>query len=222
MNEIIKNGLILMIYTAVAGLVLGLVYVSTKEAIDKADISAKLRAMVSVLEDPKSGKPMVPESKVEEVMRKMGEEKILSETKEGKVYGPIYHFEVDGKEIYVVVGASPGFGGDVKVMASFVKIDHDFYLNAIEVLDYSQETPGLGAKIGEKSIQKRFYPIPPEGLRNGVRVNKDAGVSFGNPDELKKKGIIMTSDVMTGATITPRAVANAINLMYHYLKEHAM
>ncbi|HDG62113.1 MAG TPA: FMN-binding protein, partial [Thermotoga sp.] len=28
-----------------------------------------------------------------------------------------------------------------------------------------------------------------------------------------------TSDVMTGATITPRAVVTSINLMYEYLKK---
>ncbi len=220
MKEILKNGFILMLYAMIAGLVLGGVYVTTKDAISKADASAKLQAMKEVLKDPETGKFMVDESEIESAMKQSGEEKLLLETKDGKIYGPVYEFETkDGKKVFVLVAAAPGFGGDVKTMASFVEINGDFYLNAIKVLDFSQETPGLGAKIGEKDIQKRFYPIPPEGLEKGVKVNKDAGVSTGNPEELRKKGIVMTSDVMTGATITPRAVANSINLMYHYLKE---
>lgn len=221
MKDILKNGLILAIYAMVAGLVLGGIYVTTKDAISNADASAKLKAMKEVLKDPQTGKPLVDERVVEKAMREDGEEVVLQETKEGKIYGPVYKFKTeDGKEVFVIVGASPGFGGDVKTMASFVKIDGDFYLNSIEVLDFSQETPGLGAKIGEKAIQRRFYPIPPEGLKRGVKVNKDAGVSTGDPEELRKRGIVMTSDVMTGATITPRAVANSINLMYRYLREH--
>jgi electron transport complex protein RnfG len=36
-------------------------------------------------------------------------------------------------------------------------------------------------------------------------------------DEAKKQGVAKVSDVMTGATITPRAVANALNAMLDYL-----
>jgi electron transport complex protein RnfG len=35
----------------------------------------------------------------------------------------------------------------------------------------------------------------------------------------KDGGIIFISDIMTGATITPRGVANAINAMYEYLEK---
>lgn len=95
-------------------------------------------------------------------------------------------------------------------------------LNSVRVIDYSQETPGLGAKIGEEDIQKRFFPIPPEGLKNGLKVDKDAGLPKGSPEELKQKGIVKVSDVMTGATITPRAVTVALNLMYRYLTEEVL
>ena len=89
----------------------------------------------------------------------------------------------------------------------------------IRVLDASQETPGLGAKILEEEPQKRFYGIPQSGLEEGVVVDKDA-----KDRSVKDKmhGVVKTSDIMTGATITPRAVANAINIMYSYLKDHLL
>lgn len=52
---------------------------------------------------------------------------------------------------------------------------------------------------------------------NGVRVDKDANLMHLSPDEAKKQGVAKVSDVMTGATITPRAVANALNAMLDYL-----
>jgi len=134
----------------------------------------------------------------------------------GKVILPYYEFDVDGKKVFVLVGAAPGFGGDVKVMASFIVGKNGVYLHSIRVLDASQETPGLGAKIMEEGPQKRFSNIPQSGLEKGVVVDKDAkNRSVKNKDN----GVVKTSDIMTGATITPRAVANAINIMYSYLKE---
>jgi electron transport complex protein RnfG len=94
--------------------------------------------------------------------------------------------------------------------SGFEEVDLELTYNAIKVLDASQETPGLGAKILEEAPQKRFYGIPQEGLEHGVVVDKDA-------KGRKGPGVVKTSDIMTGATITPRAVANAINIMYAYL-----
>jgi electron transport complex protein RnfG len=53
-------------------------------------------------------------------------------------------------------------------------------------------------------------------------VNKDAGVQSTDDYEFmverrEKEGIVQTSDVMTGATITPRAVASTLNSMYEFL-----
>jgi len=104
-------------------------------------------------------------------------------------------------------------------MASFKYENGELSLYAIKVLDYSQETPGLGAKIADENIQKRFYPIPENGLSNGIKVDKDAGKQALSPEEAKSQGVVKVSDVMTGATITPRAVSNSLNAMYNYLKK---
>ncbi|PLV57481.1 RnfABCDGE type electron transport complex subunit G [Thermotoga sp. SG1] len=224
MKDIIKTGLILMIFTAISGLFLGFVYVGVKGKIQEADNAAKLVAIKFVLKDPFTGDYLVDEEMIEEVVKKTGIDTItLKEYKEGAVLGPIYKFKTkDGKSAYVLSGYAPGFGGNVTVVACFLETKNGLMLNSVRVIDYSQETPGLGAKIGEEDIQKRFFPIPSEGLKDGLKVDKDAGLPKGTPDELKQKGIVKVSDVMTGATITPRAVVTALNLMYRYLTEEVL
>jgi electron transport complex protein RnfG len=221
MKDILKTGLILMVFTAISGLFLGLVYMGAKGKIQEADNAAKLSAIKFVLKDPLTGDYLVDEKEIEEVVKKTGiETVVLKEYKEGVVLGPLYEFVTkDGRDAYVLSGYAPGFGGNVTVVACFIKTEDGFMLNSVRVIDYSQETPGLGAKIGEESIQRRFFPVPPEGLKNGLRVDKDAGLPKGSPEELKKQGVVKVSDVMTGATITPRAVVTALNLMYGYLEE---
>ena len=123
MKDILKNGVVLMIYALVAGLVLGGVYVATKESIKKADLSAKLKAMEEVLTDYETGKLMVDKETIEKRIMEGGEERVVEAEwngVKGKVILPYYEFEESGRQIYVLVGAAPGFGGDVKVMASFV------------------------------------------------------------------------------------------------------
>jgi electron transport complex protein RnfG len=108
-------------------------------------------------------------------------------------------------------------------MCSFISDGDSMEMMRLEVLDYSQETPGLGARIAEEPVKERFFNIPEQGLEKGVKVDKDSGKSPAKTNEeeaaLKKEGIISVSDLMTGATITPRGVANAINIMNEYLEQ---
>jgi electron transport complex protein RnfG len=213
--DLLKKGLILMVYTLIAGLVLGGIYVMTKPSIQKSDFLEKERAMKIVLKDWQSDEMLVSEEDITKALEKGEKEKVVEfewNGVKGKVFLPIYEFNTKVGKVYVLVGAAPGFGGDVKVMAAFIDGKSGIYLNAIKVLDASQETPGLGARILEESPQKRFYGIPQEGLEHGVVVDKDA-------KGRKGPGVVKTSDIMTGATITPRAVANAINIMYAYLTQ---
>ncbi|WP_121875367.1 FMN-binding protein, partial [Petrotoga olearia] len=145
--------------------------------------------------------------------------------KNAKVYSPVYKFAENNNEIYVMTVSGVGYRGDVVSVISFIKKDDgQIVLNKIEVIDYSQETPGLGDKIAEESVKERFSLIPESGLNSGVQVDKDAGVtvSANSIDAYKEQGVIKTSDVMTGATITPRAVADSINAAVEFLKEEGV
>ncbi|AKI97300.1 RnfABCDGE type electron transport complex subunit G [Kosmotoga pacifica] len=234
MREYLKTGIVLMVITTIAGLGLALVYNLVKEPIEKAELAAKIDAIRFVLTDSSTGKLLVPENQIPKDGKELAryewipmsvEEGIMysSPIWKGKVQSPAYIFEGEnGRNIYVLTGQAVGYGGNVVSVASFLSTPDGLKLNAIKVMEYSQETPGLGANIAQEDIQRRFYPVAPTGLEKGLKVNKDAGIIV-PPDKLQQardtSGVVQTSDVMTGATITPRAVVNSINTMYEFLKK---
>jgi len=98
----------------------------------------------------------------------------------------------DGKVIGVVLETlAAGYGGDVKVMTG---ISPELEIVGLEVVS-NTETPGLGTKITEESFMGRF-------------IGKTPGVKF----SLKTEDSDMTHiDALTGATLSSRAVVNAVN-----------
>jgi len=232
MKNYLKMGIVLMIFAVIVAAALSAVYSITKDPIDKAELNFKLSAIKTVLTDYKTGKLLISESDVPDSLEKL-DEKIWKQTDEENLFyssqykayvaSPVYRFTLeDGRDAYLVTGGGIAYGGYVKILASFIKNESGLEMFEIEVLDYSQETPGLGAKIAEAKPKERFFNIPEQGLEKGLKVDKDAGVSVKNTKDFieneKKDGVIVTSDIMTGATITPRGVANALNAMYEYLK----
>ena len=236
MRDYFKTGITLMIITVIAAFALSAVYSIVKEPIANAELGARLQAIRDVLKDPSTGKSMVSDEKIPSTASDLAnfewspsgfqvEDGIIfkGEDGRGKVDSPVYRFTSDaGMEIYIAIASAVGYGGDVKTMASFISSDTGLKLNGIKVLEYSQETPGLGANIASSDIQKRFYPVESSGLERALKVNKDAGVTpTGEEIDLKREteGIVTVTDVMTGATITPRAVTVSINTMYQFLKK---
>lgn len=90
---------------------------------------------------------------------------------------------------YVVVNVAKGYGGDVSVMTG---VDTDGKVTGISILSHS-ETAGLGAKATTEDFRSQFI-----GLVNEITVSKD-------------KAGDNSIDAITGATITSRAVVNAVN-----------
>jgi electron transport complex protein RnfG len=228
MKNYMKTGFVLMLFVVISGLIVSWIYVSTKPAIDNAELQAKLKAIKKVLQNSRGEGLLISDSKIPKTSQELNsaiwdsnDNGILYSKDKAKVYSPTYKYINDkGQEIYILTVSSIGFGGEVISVVSFVK-DDEIYFNNLEVISYSQETPGLGANISQEKVKERFYPISYEGLIKGVKVNKDAGVILNTPDKIKKgkeEGIVQTSDIMTGATITPRAVANSINVGFEYLK----
>lgn len=90
---------------------------------------------------------------------------------------------------YVVVNTAKGYGGDISVMTG---VGVDGKVTGVNILSHA-ETAGLGAKATEDSFRNQFV-----GLINGITVSKDkAGEN--------------SIDAITGATITSRAVTEAVN-----------
>jgi electron transport complex protein RnfG len=92
-----------------------------------------------------------------------------------------------------------GYGGLIKIM---VGINPDNSLRRFKILQ-QQETPGLGSKITETAFRNQFENLPfaPESWR----LKKDGG------------GI----EAITGATISSRAVTEAIRLASEIYTRHA-
>ncbi len=225
-------GLTLMMFAIVVAVLLAGVYSITQEPIAVAELNVKLQSIKTVLTDPLSGKLLIDEKDIpgsqEALSQKIwkqseGDNLFESETYSGYCSSPAYKFSLkDGRQAYIINGASVGYGGYVTIMCSFIKDGQTLEMFRLEVLDYSQETPGLGAKIAEEAVKGRFSNIPQQGLAEIVKVDKDSGKTHAKTEKdakaYKREGIISVSDLMTGATITPRGVANAINTMYDYLK----
>lgn len=102
-----------------------------------------------------------------------------------------------GKAIaYAVVGKSPkGYGGDIVLMIGFTA---DY-----TVVDYRKleaaETPGLGSNLASPAFMKQFKGMP---AANDIAVAKDGG----------------NVEAITSATITSRAVCDAVNNAKNKLK----
>jgi len=221
-SEMWKLSLTLMVYTLIAGVLLALVYQYTQSRIAEAELGNVISSMAFLLTD-ENGNEIVPLDEVKKtVISKRSEMgKVLYEDGVGSVLSPVYEFQTEDAKYYIVSGFAVGYGGNVVTMAAF-KLDEsvgELSLKAIKVLEYSQETPGLGAKIAEPFVQERFYPISESGLKAGLKVDKDAGKQNLEPEEAKQEGVVKVSDVMTGATITPRAVVNSLNTMYKFMRE---
>ena len=98
--------------------------------------------------------------------------------------------ELNGTARFVGMGGAMGaLGGDISVMTG---VDADGKVTGVNILSHA-ETAGLGAKAAEQSFRDRFV-----GLVSGITVSKDkAGEN--------------SIDAITGATITSRAMTEAVN-----------
>lgn len=91
---------------------------------------------------------------------------------------------------YVFTTSAKGYGGAVGVM---VGIDKDGVITGVEILSHN-ETPGLGANAVKPDFKNRFL-----GKSGELTVNKTSGDG-------------QNVQAITAATITSKAVVNAVNM----------
>lgn len=99
----------------------------------------------------------------------------------------------------VRVRTSAGYGGPVEVMVGF---DAEGAIRGVTILSH-QETPGLGAKITDESFRRQFEGLHPQD--ESVAVAQDGG----------------PVDAIAAATVSSRAVADAVERGWRALKEGA-
>lgn len=108
----------------------------------------------------------------------------------------LYVGRIDGKLSGVACESSSrqGYGGEIRIM---VGVSADMKVSGVEILTQT-ETPGLGAKIEDESFRVQYKDKSAVDL-GWCKVRKD------DPEN-------GTIDALTGATISSRAVSEAVHL----------
>ncbi len=99
---------------------------------------------------------------------------------------------------YVFTIKAKGYGGDISVMTA---VNTDGTVAAVNILDASGETPGLGQNITKYKFYSQY-----KGLKNGITVSKN---------DAKENEI----QAVTGATVSSKAVTNAVNKALEYAEQ---
>ena len=194
MKKIIKDTLALALITIVAGILLGAVYMITKEPIAKQNEKIKIAAYNSVFAELDSYK----EYEDVEALSKVLPEKGFNAVELNEV---VYAYDKDGKNIGVIITVTDkeGYGGNIKMT---VGIDMEGTITGLEILEIS-ETAGLGMKAADKAFRNQFV-----GINADEVVYTKSGKT--EPNEI---------DAISSATITTNAVTDGVNGVITVYKE---
>ena len=110
------------------------------------------------------------------------------------VDGTTYNYSVgqtNGQDVgYAFITTGSGYGGKIKIVTG---IDMEGKITGIYTLDIGDETPGLGQNASQDKFKGQYVGMDVSAI-DDVKVNKDGG----------------KIEAMAGATITSRAVSNAV------------
>lgn len=108
----------------------------------------------------------------------------------------------DGQTVgYIFTVTSKGYGGDIQVMTA---VNLDNTVAAVEILEASDETPGLGQKVTQEVFYSQFA-----NLKSNITVIKGGSANSENNE----------INAVTGATISSKAVTTAVNTALDYASE---
>lgn len=195
MNKIVKNALILMAITLVAGICLGFVYEITKGPIAAQEQQAKEEAYKAVFPDMVSMEAVYGlEEEADTVKVQEEAAAVLTENGLGDIKVEEAYLAADGNgEILGVVMnlTTSGYGGDINFSMGIQK---DGTVNGIEILSIS-ETAGLGMRATEEEFKGQFA---------GKKVESFTVTKTGASADHE-------IDAISGATITSTGMTNGVN-----------
>ncbi|MBA7472114.1 Ion-translocating oxidoreductase complex subunit G [subsurface metagenome] len=129
--------------------------------------------------------PIVKNTQVEEIKNTL--RSIFPEMSEYELKDEIYIIYQDGEKAgYAFMVSGSGYSGDIDIM---IGLDSGFGIKDISILSQT-ETPGLGSMITESSFTDQFKGLS----ASDIALKADGG----------------KIDAVTGATISSRAVVNAV------------
>ncbi len=183
-RNMLKDAMILFAITLIAGLVLGFVYELTKDPIRLQEEKAIQEACRAVFEDAANFEKMeyTPSDTLAEELKANGVE-----------IGSAYEAQdASGNHLGFVVETttSEGYGGDITL---YLGVREDGTINGISILEIS-ETPGLGMKADDV-------------LKPQFRNKKVSSFTYTKSGSKSDSEI----DAISGATVTTKAVTNAVN-----------
>lgn len=199
-NSIFKDTFILTVITLVAGLALGGVQYITAAPIEKANKAALEEAYKSVFPSAASFEDYADfdEAAANEVVRAsdVGTDADITAASVAK--------DSSGTDIGYVftVTTHKGYGGDITLTVGVDSSTNK--MNGYSITDIG-ETPGLGMKSTEEKFMSEFKDLSMETATYTVTKSSPAG-----DDEI---------EAISGATITSRAVTNAVNAVMYYYRQ---
>ncbi len=189
MKNMLKDALILLVITLIAGAVLGVVYDVTKEPIAQQQQLAKDAAYKEVFADAEKFEEiaMKPDLAPEDLTAFVNEQGYAA-----SIDGVASAFDGSGTLIgYVItVTTHEGYGGDIQFTMG---VRNDGTLNGISILSIA-ETAGLGMRAGEVLV--------PQFADKQVEVFATSKTGASEPSQI---------DAISGATITTDAFVGGVN-----------
>lgn len=189
-KEAVKNAIVLMVITLIAGLALGYVYRITKDPIEQqkaATLAASCKAVFPYEEGFEQAVSFAPSEYM--VSEQLKNELSQSGIEVGNIYNALAS---DGSVMgYAIeVTSHEGYGGDIKIMCG---VTADGVLRGVSILEIS-ETAGLGMRA-ESVLVPQIH-----------NMNTDQ-IIFTKSGKTADNEI----DAISGATITTTAFVNIVN-----------
>ena len=194
-KQILFTGALLMLFAIVGGAMVGLTFQGTAERIAENERQAMLRNLNQILPHEEYDNDLLQDTLTLPADERLGQQDSST----------AYVAKKDGRISAIIfsVIAPDGYSGEIKLL---VGIRANGHIAGVRVIKHN-ETPGLGDAI-ETQRSDWVNHFDDKSLQNpsgkGWAVKRDGGVF----------------DQFTGATITPRAVVNAVHQTLIYFDRH--
>ena len=203
MNDLIKDGLKLVVITLVAGICLGAIFHITKDPISKQEIKKQQEAYKAVFPDAENFEEVegFSEEAASEVIK--ANENPVEDHQGDTISSAVSALDASGNVLGYIfnITTHKGYGGDIQLT---VGIQADGTVNGYSVLSI-KETAGLG--MHAKDTGEGAWGTQFEGKQvESFQVVKDGS---GASDDSK-------IDAISGATVTSKAVTGAMNSCLAY------
>lgn len=199
-SSIMKDAIILFLITLISGLALGYVYEITKTPIVEQQKKVKLEAYQKVFTEASS---VVPEEALLKTAKEVDLTSLDSTFKNITIDEVNQALDENNNLLgyLVVLTTAEGYAGDIQLAIGY-KMDGT--VTGMEVLSMN-ETPDLGTKATESQFKDQF---------------KDKKVDL---FAYTKTGAVEDNeiDAISGATITTKAVVNAVNAGIGFINKYA-